>query len=119
LTDEFKAETVKPVKQSDRTMSAIAMELGISGFGYECRYGQHCAGCFVAKTLLDDVILSAPDYSVSVQVTAIADGFVIATTPSPNSSGLSSIFPPPCILKPIGRILPGLALACRLSGAGG
>lgn len=30
FTDEFKAETVKLVKQSDRTMSAIAMELGIS-----------------------------------------------------------------------------------------
>jgi transposase len=31
FTDEFKAETVKLVKQSDRTMSDIAMELGISG----------------------------------------------------------------------------------------
>jgi len=30
FTDEFKAETVKLVKQSDRTMSAIATELGIS-----------------------------------------------------------------------------------------
>ncbi len=30
FTDEFKAETVKLVKQSDRTMSEIAMELGIS-----------------------------------------------------------------------------------------
>ncbi|HIL99877.1 MAG TPA: hypothetical protein EYG46_02630, partial [Myxococcales bacterium] len=30
FTKEFKAETVKLVKQSDRTMSAIAMELGIS-----------------------------------------------------------------------------------------
>jgi transposase len=30
FTDEFKAETVKLVKQSDRTMSDIAMELGIS-----------------------------------------------------------------------------------------
>ena len=30
FTAEFKAETVKRVKQSDRTMSAIAMELGIS-----------------------------------------------------------------------------------------
>lgn len=30
FTDEFKAETVKLVKQSDRTMFAIAMELGIS-----------------------------------------------------------------------------------------
>ena len=30
FTDEFKGETVKLVKQSDRTMSAIAMELGIS-----------------------------------------------------------------------------------------
>ena len=30
FTDEFKAETVKLVKQSDRTMSAIAMELGVS-----------------------------------------------------------------------------------------
>ena len=30
FTDEFKAETVELVKQSDRTMSAIAMELGIS-----------------------------------------------------------------------------------------
>jgi len=28
FTDEFKAETVKLVKQSDQTMSAIAMELG-------------------------------------------------------------------------------------------
>ena len=30
FTDEFKAETVKLVKQSDRTMADIAMELGIS-----------------------------------------------------------------------------------------
>jgi len=30
FTKEFKAETVKLVKQSDRTMSDIAMELGIS-----------------------------------------------------------------------------------------
>ncbi len=30
FTDEFKAETVKLVKQSGRTMSDIAMELGIS-----------------------------------------------------------------------------------------
>ena len=30
FTDEFKSETVKLVKQSDRTMSAIATELGIS-----------------------------------------------------------------------------------------
>jgi len=30
FTAEFKAETVKLVKQSDRTMAAIAMELGIS-----------------------------------------------------------------------------------------
>ncbi len=30
FTDEFKAETVKLVKQSDRTMSAIAKELGVS-----------------------------------------------------------------------------------------
>ena len=30
FTDEFKAETVKRVKQSDRTMIDIAMELGIS-----------------------------------------------------------------------------------------
>ena len=30
FTDEFKAETVKLVKRSDRTMSDIAMELGIS-----------------------------------------------------------------------------------------
>jgi len=30
FTDEFKVETVKLVKQSDRTMSAIARELGIS-----------------------------------------------------------------------------------------
>jgi transposase len=30
FTDEFKAETVKLVKQSDRSMSGIAMELGIS-----------------------------------------------------------------------------------------
>jgi transposase len=30
FTDEFKAETVKLVKQSDRPMSGIAMELGIS-----------------------------------------------------------------------------------------
>ena len=30
FTDEFKAETVKLVKQSDRTMSDIAMELRIS-----------------------------------------------------------------------------------------
>jgi len=30
FAEEFKAETVKRVKQSDRTMSAIAMELGIS-----------------------------------------------------------------------------------------
>jgi transposase len=30
FTDEFKAETVKLLKQGDRTMSAIAMELGIS-----------------------------------------------------------------------------------------
>jgi len=30
FTKEFKAETVKLVKQSDRTMADIAMELGIS-----------------------------------------------------------------------------------------
>ena len=30
FTSEFKAETVKLVKQSDRTMADIAMELGIS-----------------------------------------------------------------------------------------
>ncbi len=30
FTDEFKAETVKLVRQSDRTMASIAMELGIS-----------------------------------------------------------------------------------------
>jgi transposase len=30
FTAEFKAETVKLVKQSDRTMADIAMELGIS-----------------------------------------------------------------------------------------
>jgi transposase len=30
FTEEFKAETVKLVKQSDRAMSGIAMELGIS-----------------------------------------------------------------------------------------
>jgi transposase len=30
FTNEFKAETVKLVKQSDRTMADIAMELGIS-----------------------------------------------------------------------------------------
>ena len=30
FTTEFKAETVKLVKQSDRTMADIAMELGIS-----------------------------------------------------------------------------------------
>jgi transposase len=30
FTKEFKAETVKLVKQSDRTMSDIAMELGLS-----------------------------------------------------------------------------------------
>jgi len=30
FTDEFKSETVKLVKQSDRSMSSIAMELGIS-----------------------------------------------------------------------------------------
>ena len=30
FTEEFKAETVKLVKQSDRSMSSIAMELGIS-----------------------------------------------------------------------------------------
>jgi transposase len=30
FTDEFKAETVKLVKQSDRSMAGIAMELGIS-----------------------------------------------------------------------------------------
>ena len=30
FTDEFKAETVKLVKRSDRTVSAIAAELGIS-----------------------------------------------------------------------------------------
>ena len=30
FTEEFKAETVKLVKQSDRPMSGIAMELGIS-----------------------------------------------------------------------------------------
>ena len=29
-TDEFKTETVKLVKQSDRSMSSVAMELGIS-----------------------------------------------------------------------------------------
>jgi transposase len=30
FTDEFKSETVKLVKQSDRSMSDLAMELGIS-----------------------------------------------------------------------------------------
>jgi transposase len=30
FTDEFKSETVKLVKQSDRSMSSVAMELGIS-----------------------------------------------------------------------------------------
>jgi transposase len=30
FTEEFKAETVKLVKQSDRSMSSLAMELGIS-----------------------------------------------------------------------------------------
>jgi len=30
FTDEFKTETVKLVKQSDRSMSSVAMELGIS-----------------------------------------------------------------------------------------
>ena len=30
FTDEFKSETVKLVKQSDRSMSSIAMELGIN-----------------------------------------------------------------------------------------
>ena len=30
FTEEFKAETVKLVKQSDRSMAGIAMELGIS-----------------------------------------------------------------------------------------
>ena len=30
FTPEFKAETVKLVKQSDQTMAAVAMELGIS-----------------------------------------------------------------------------------------
>lgn len=30
FTEEFKAETVKLVKQSDRSMSSIAMELGIN-----------------------------------------------------------------------------------------
>ena len=30
FTAEFKAETVKLVKQSDRSMSSVAMELGIS-----------------------------------------------------------------------------------------
>ena len=30
FTDEFKSETVKLVKQSDRSMADIAMELGIS-----------------------------------------------------------------------------------------
>ncbi len=30
FTEEFKAETVKLVKQSDRSMSSLAMELGIN-----------------------------------------------------------------------------------------
>ena len=30
FTAEFKAEMVKPVKQSNRTMADVAMELGIS-----------------------------------------------------------------------------------------
>jgi transposase len=30
FTDEFKAETVKLVKQSDRSMSSLAMESGIN-----------------------------------------------------------------------------------------
>jgi len=30
FTEEFKAETVKLVKESDRSMSSIAMELGIN-----------------------------------------------------------------------------------------
>jgi hypothetical protein len=38
FTAEFKAETVKLVKQSDRTMADIAMELGISAKSIgECR----------------------------------------------------------------------------------
>jgi len=54
FTAEFKAETVKLVKQSDRTMSAIATELGISaksviaGTGLESQQLRNrCAGCDV------------------------------------------------------------------------
>ena len=37
FTEEFKAETVKLVKQSDRSMSSVAMELGISIFSDAAR----------------------------------------------------------------------------------